>query len=889
MTPDARDNRDTRLRRGPAEALWQEWLASVQARMQLDGVAPSRTVVLLPYAQMMQQARLAWVGLHPDGLAPRWETTRNWAASLSPFFPSATDLSADMARDTLVAGAWLEQVAGTRLDRQLRPVLIARLMEMARQIAPLAAARPPAERQAWAQEARAHLVQPAQSLQWEVLLASLALTWAGHSGYATDVFWTSEAAPGAVADLLVIVNGFQRDPLTEALSRHWQDRVMVLELPFCSQEPDAQSPNVGLHLCDNAQDEAERAFACVLGHLQAGRRPVALVATDRLLTRRVGALLSIQGVRQADETGWRLSTTHAAARFMALLRAASPRAHMDEVLDLLKLGGVWPAEMVDRLEAGARRLGISSWGQLQRHHELSALIPVEMVAALSALQGPRPLSAWLDDVRLTLERFGWLGWFQSDAAGQQLLRAIHLSEVDAVGIRDLLDNADAAKARSAWTLPVFTGWCRQVLESANFATATASEPDVVILPMAQLLGRSFAAVVAPGCDEVHLPSSPELPGWWSTPQRELLGLPSRESVALAALNAWRYLLRSAPLDVLWRQHDQTESVLPAPWVRALLAQQQTGDGGGGEGHIGVAEDPRHERLLAAAPIASPRSAVPDLLPGAMSASAYQDLRDCPYRFMVLRQWRLRESDELDDSPDKRDMGLWLHAVLGRFHEERRDALSPEEDDRSRLDRMAREEAQQRGLWTLDGDGAPGFLPFLAAWPILRDGYLQWLDDFEKSAPKPVFERAEASLRRTVGGYVLVGQVDRIDRLDGQVPPSRLVIDYKTEPREVTRSRVAQPLEDTQLAFYAALLGDSDVRLEGGYLSITDSLSSKDGATRLVPHPALDEARDALLQGLAHDLERIESGHEMLALGEGRVCEFCAARGLCRKDFWGASS
>jgi len=42
---------------------------------------------------------------------------------------------------------------------------------------------------------------------------------------------------------------------------------------------------------------------------------------------------------------------------------------------------------------------------------------------------------------------------------------------------------------------------------------------------------------------------------------------------------------------------------------------------------------------------------------------------------------------------------------------------------------------------------------------------------------------------------------------------------------------------------------------------------------------------ALLDGLAGDLDRIRAGTGMAALGEGRVCEFCEMRGLCRRDDW----
>ena len=54
---------------------------------------------------------------------------------------------------------------------------------------------------------------------------------------------------------------------------------------------------------------------------------MALVAQDRVLTRRVRAMLANQGVAVRDETGWKLSTTRAAAGLMSLLRAAAWDEH----------------------------------------------------------------------------------------------------------------------------------------------------------------------------------------------------------------------------------------------------------------------------------------------------------------------------------------------------------------------------------------------------------------------------------------------------------------------------------------------------------------------------------------------------------------------------------
>ena len=115
---------------------------------------------------------------------------------------------------------------------------------------------------------------------------------------------------------------------------------------------------LALHAMQDAEDEAEAAAACVLAHLAKGRSPVALVALDRVLTRRVRAMLAGKdndndndkdgdrdkgkgegagkGLAVRDETGWTLSTTRAAASVMGLLRACAWEVPTDVVLDWLK-------------------------------------------------------------------------------------------------------------------------------------------------------------------------------------------------------------------------------------------------------------------------------------------------------------------------------------------------------------------------------------------------------------------------------------------------------------------------------------------------------------------------------------------------------------------------
>jgi ATP-dependent helicase/nuclease subunit B len=208
-------------------------------------------------------------------------------------------------------------------------------------------------------------------------------------------------------------------------------------------------------------------------------------------------------------------------------------------------------------------------------------------------------------------------------------------------------------------------------------------------------------------------------------------------------------------------------------------------------------------------------------------------------------------------------------VLGVFHESLLATKEPPGAGRARLLDITAEEVT-RDLGLDDGE----FLPFAAAWPQVRDGYLAWLARHEaKEGAK--FERAESEHEMQLGPVKLVGRIDRIDRLaDGHL----MVMDYKTEARSSSADRVKQPGEDTQLAFYAALLHDDTLR--AAYINVGER-----GKTETLEQEAVVEARDLLVLGILDDVRRIGDGEPLPALGEGKVCEFCSARGLCRRDFW----
>jgi ATP-dependent helicase/nuclease subunit B len=837
----------------PAKALWVDpqsgLLPRVLQHMKLHHAHPARTVVLLPYAQLLPLAARLWGQYQPDGFAPRFETTMNWVQGLGGSERQVVDMTFDMGLDVLTAQGLLDQAGWGGTHDALAPLLV----QSAHQLAALVAAVPPGAREAWAHTARHAATQGRgnEALAWESVVARIAVEWAAASGYASDVLYSPALSQSV--DLLVMVRGYASEPLASGLAAAWGARIVVLDLHTPERAIEKMPSCVPvLHACLDAEDEAQRAVACAMQHIAQGRFPVALVSSDRALTRRMRAMLEGAGVAMRDENGWKLSTSSAAASVMAMLRACAWNASADAVLDWLKLAPAY-AEQVDALEALLRRDQVGNWRDAAGPIEKSANDGVQALRAnVDALReeftGRRPLAHWLELVTAALQRAGLWEGMRQDGAGEKVLLALHVGGAPLAADRRM-------------DLTELTRWVNAALEGASFQPVYPALEQVVFLPLSQLLGRPFAAVVLAGCDEVRLNPGVEPQGLWTSAQRKALGLPSREALEAQLRAAWDNALQAPECDLVWRTADESGEVLQASPLVQWLDYSLGGSAPGPDWRVALAVEP--------APVTAPQprgDAVPVLH---LSASSYEDLRQCPYRFFALRQLGLRAADELESDIDQRDFGLWLHAVLHGFHGALSAATAAlsEEQRRDLLNAAADAVTQSMNL------PAGGFLPFFAAWPAVRDGYLKWLADHESQGA--AFASGETPLRQTVGEVALVGRIDRIDHLPQQ---AILVLDYKTESPAKTKARVKEPLEDTQIAFYAALLPDDTLR--AAYVNVGE----RDG-TVLVEQKQIVQARDALIEGVRDDMARIRAGAVQPALGEGVRCEFCDARGLCRKDFW----
>lgn len=838
---------------------WKRALSRIAQEASARGVHPASVVVLVPYAQLMAQAQKQWAALFPDGFMPRFETTRNWATTLGAESASHNGFQLDVACDALTGRSLLESAGfGAQTD-----AMLGLMLEMAQQLSTLVAAVAPEERETWAETARAHLNLPlsADALQLEAAAAKVALEWVLATESPTDVLFGDGVRHSV--QMLVALEGFHSDPLAKSLLGHWGDAGLAISLPEAFSVESCQPDQlVALHEALDAEDEAQLAAACVMQHLADEHIPVALAATDRALTRRIVALLVEAGVPVKDENGWTLSTTRKAAQIMVTLRAAAWHAASDDVLDWLKHLPPETVPALPKLERWLRGLGVRQWSQARRYEpkdkpEVSALCE-QVDAWRDLLKGSKTLTQWLIALRSQLQQTGVWDEMNADAAGAKVLAELRLLE----GLEADLELLSGSDRRMG--LSQFNNWANDVMEAGRFRPDSERDSPVIVLPMPQLLARPFNALVLPGCDEKRMLTAPEPPGSWTRTQREDLGLPTRDQAEAAQRAAWSQAMRVPHVDILWRTSDEGgEPLLASPLVLALEL-----DAGARQG-----SDARTAREVPVHLLEMPAPSAAQLPVLKLSSSAYSDLRHCPYRFYALRQLRLQEADELDAEVDKRDFGTWLHATLQHFHVALADQHTDDVDERIALLNDAAARAT-RELHLDEGD----FLPFSAGWPALRDGYLRWLEKHERDGAS--FKVAEHDAKQPLGHLTLVGKLDRIDvtRPDGGGEAVRLVIDYKTENEQVTRRRIVAGSEDIQLAFYAALLQDDVLR--AAYVNVGER-----GETRSFEQEDVVHLRDALVEGILSDMARIEEGAPMPALGEGAVCGYCAARGLCRKDFW----
>lgn len=658
------------------------------------------------------------------------------------------------------------------------------------------------------------------------------------------------------------------------------------------------------------EDLAWEATHCIEGHLQAGRTQIALVAQDRLLARRTRALLARlgPGLSIDDETGWKLSTTRAAAALHAwleLLRCPPQGPSAITLLEFLKnpflnLSGLLNATpeeiglLISELESMlllkqaraswvsfylAIEAGASSEFDPRLHHLLQSIrerVSIWQNPKMQNLPSARALAQLRDD----LSYFGMRQQFEDDAAGLQLLAML-----DKLG----LEQAQLPTLRmplAEWIIFLKTRMEEEVYrEQGSDASAR-----VTILPLSATRLRRFDAVVMVGCDERQLPSYGETPLFFSESLSQTLGgTDIARQYRQQARDLSQLFASYSYIDLLWLTEGASgEPLRASPWIVRLQEDLP---------QLATRESSRFARSAVGTPMTMAQANRLDGLPmpTRMSPSAYRALRACPYQYYVRSLLGLRKRKDLDDELDASVIGQTLHQILRNFFQELKSTEARDaqinDDLQFRKDWMITRlmRASEQGFSRLL-EGDQRVLGHLRDWQKQIPSFVEW--QLERESQGWRFHDAERKLGFEFNFLDKHGQFHQIqiegyaDRIDVKPNTSSLaILDYKHQSREKVLERGTQLMDDPQLLLYAKALSTQGPIEQLDWVSLKMNLKKKGANQRSVGISEIPLAMQQLDAQLQNDLRSVWSGDAMQAFAPESTCLYCDARGICRKGMW----
>ncbi len=619
------------------------------------------------------------------------------------------------------------------------------------------------------------------------------------------------------------------------------------------------------------EQEARAAELQVRRWLLAGKQSIALIALDRLVARRVRALLERAGVLVQDETGWTMSTLAVSTVLMRWLDALQSDFYYQDLLDLLKS----PFIFADQ-DASERKQAVYQLEQLVRQHDVASHLDAyinlsqgeaEVQTALVRLRqasevlrrSSDTLSGWLQSLDESLSILGVLEGLATDEAGKQLLQALQTWQQE-------LATDNTRFSRAEWRR-----WLAQQLDEITFSDRSI-ESTVLLTSLASTRWRHFDAVLLLGSDASHMLGTNTGSVWFNDAVRNTLGLPTREvRLAQQRDDLLGLLAINDTVLVTWQASKNGEQNLLSPYLQMLRTLHKLAydvdlaatDLGSllEDAQIRTADFPLPTKA------AMPSPAVPTkLIPQRISPSGYNSLVACPYQFYARYMLRLNEMDEVNEGVEKRDFGQWVHDILHRFHQQF-PVLNVHSIDE--LNAALQRISDEVFASAIENDYLAS--AWLIRWQQAIEVYIG--TQLKSEAEGWRYQSGEVPFKMPVTDDLILH--GRIDRIDASEDGATKVLDYKMMDATRLRSKLKEPGEDVQLASYAQVYEAN----EAAFISIE---KDKVIAVKEQDVPALAQAN---IERLKEIFEQMREGTALPAHGVEGACTYCEMRGLCRKNDW----
>ncbi|MBU3594745.1 PD-(D/E)XK nuclease family protein [Polynucleobacter sp. 71A-WALBACH] len=756
-------------------------------------------------------------------------------------------------------------------------------------------------------------------------------------GSARPLIWVETADPTPIDKQLIqayLADYAQYAPAVE-VTMNWESVGLWVEAlnPNLPEDQKLQVVKANIHTADPerwhliaAKRFEELAWATaktIEQQLIDGKTNIALVAQDRLVARRARALLARLGpsLKIQDETGWKLSTTRAAAAlnsWLELLRAPSEGPSASDLLEFLQnpfldlsqclnpnsardkesLNGL-VAQLEDILIASQAKTGWETFHMAIEGsvtHGSAAPNPL-LLELLQSIRGR--LNRWrgikincaiahqylMDDLVL----MGMTQGLEKDSAGKQLLELLETFEFDT-------EHQQIAMRLNEWLSLLKT-----VIEESSYEEKGASAAATLsILPLSSTRFREFESVVMVGCDEQQLPAFSEPPLFFSDTLNRLLGGSNIEAQFIQQARDLSQLLISFPsVDLLWQSKSKSgEPLRPSAWIQRLQIDLPNWQAR----NAGALFAPRSGTALPS-PMAVATLGADLPMPVSMSPSAYKALRDCPYRYYVRSLLGLRKLKGFEEGFDASLAGQTLHKILRNFyHAMKSEAQKSDSTVVSNIE-LRRAWMQQQLMQTSEQvfkrliEGDARVLGVLRDWQKQIPSFIQWQLDreaqgwqFYDAEVKVGFDLPFTDVDGNERHIRIEGYADRFD-VSIHDPKSASVIDYKNQGLTKVKLRSEAVLDDPQLLIYARASNESQ-KIPGRVVNAAEWVALKadvkkdgDEAERSVVITEMPGLMQEFSEQLTEDVQSLWSGKPLTAFAPDSVCQYCEARGICRKGMW----
>ena len=625
--------------------------------------------------------------------------------------------------------------------------------------------------------------------------------------------------------------------------------------------------------------------------------PIGIISNDRLLTRRVRAVLEHAGIKADDLGGWALSTTSAATIIEILLDAIETNFHKEHLFDLL--GNPFLAgrdtqkaylDAVDRLRhrihsnPGIPRGGVApyitfveNYSDDQADQQLLEMLQTIQTKSKSlsklSYQNEIELNQFIEHLQQLLKRLNITLQMAEDEAGKQILTTLETS------LHAVRQNSIQLSWREC------RHWLRDLLEHSYFAP-TQVDQRVTLCGFDHLDCVQFKSVIMAGVEQNRLHSKASQRTFFNEKVRKELGLQTiNESEAIKFIRYRRLLEHHDNVLLCAETECRGERQELSPWVKLLelFSQQAFQQSLSNSMLVHMLNEQylhsQNYNNLATIPSVRPSPTTPaDLIPTMISATQYQSLIDCPYQYFAKYILAIAVT-EAEDEFGASEFGRLVHQCLHEFHFDSYNNTRIREikfnaDERASLITELRQKSTEVFMRTRYPDAVKQ--GWLQRWLSNIPAYIEWGIEHSRSWHP---QQGEVVLEKGLSkGITLRGQLDRLDASDDGLA----LTDFKTGVIP-TRKSVVQG-EVVQLPFYA-LLSDNIIQAE--YLDLGNPEVVETKVT--LQTEDLEELSNNHRERLVRIIRDLSQNTPLPALGSGQVCRMCDYQGICRKSHWNTAN